>query len=271
MAMHLKRMCEQGKVAAAAFVFAASLSGGVFGAEGGGSSYLQGTYGDFAAAVAPAPGGYLRNDVIYHDAGIGPRPINGGFDSGFDQKLWMDRLTMAFFTDAGASGASFGIEVQIPYVFDLTVGQRPGGPAFDSFDSPRDQAMGDPVIKPQLAWGSGPHHTRLSLGIVAPWGTVDESSMLSVGRDYWSFDPSVSYTYLGDSGWDLSATAGVMFNLDHSLTGPNYKTGDEAHIDALFGKHFGDSFALGIAGYWYGQLNADDGPIPAQLGLRVQE
>ena len=58
------------------------------------------------------------------------------------------------------------------------------------------------MIKPQIAWGSGPHYSKFSVGIVAPWGTHDDNSVLSVGRHYWSFDPSFSHTYLSDSGWD---------------------------------------------------------------------
>jgi outer membrane protein OmpA-like peptidoglycan-associated protein len=247
------------------FALAALLPSGLFAAEGGGSSYLQGTYGDFAAAVAPAPGGYVRNDVIYYDASIGPRPISGGLDPGFDQKLWMDRLSFALFSDGDVFGAKFGFEVQLPYVFDLTVRQYPVSAGFDTFGSPRDQAMGDPVFKPQLVWGSGPHYTKLSLGIVAPWGTHDDDKVVSVGRNYWSFDPAITYTYLNDSGWDLSGTLGYMINQENSLTGPNYQTGDEFHLDALLGKHFGDRFALGIAGYWYSQINDDDGFTPPPL------
>src|SRR5687767_8583272 len=110
MAMQIKWKCAQGTVAAAAFVLTVSLPGGSFAAEGGGSSYLQGTYGDFAAAVHPGSSSYLRNDVILHDAGIGTRPINGGIDPGFDQKLWMDRLTIGGFAEEGIFGGRFGIE-----------------------------------------------------------------------------------------------------------------------------------------------------------------
>jgi len=260
MYMHRKRKCEQGAFLAATFALAL-LPCVVHAAEGGGSSYLQGTYGDFAAGVAPAPGGYLRNDVIYYYAGIGPRPVNGGLDPGFDQKLYMDRLTLAGFTDAGIFGGKFGIEVQIPYVFDLTVAQNPAGVGYNSFASPRDNAMADPIIRPQLAWGSGPHYSKLSLGIVAPWGTHDSDAVVSAGRHYWSVDPAFTYNYLNGSGVDLSATLGYMINEENSLPGPNYQTGDELHVDALVGKHFSPNFAMGIAGYWYYQVTDDDGPI----------
>jgi outer membrane protein OmpA-like peptidoglycan-associated protein len=262
MAMHLKRKCEQGTLPAATLVLAAFLPAGSFAAEGGGSNYWQGSYGDFAAALAPAPGGYFRNDVVYQDAGIGARPISGAFDPGFDQKLWMDRLTIAGFSDGGILGGKFGIELQLPYVFDLTVAQYPGGLPLQS---PRDQAMGDPVLKPQILWGSGPHYSKFSLGIVMPWGTHDDDTVVSVSRHYWSFDPSITYTYLNDSGWDFSATAGYMMNLENNLPGPNYDTGDEFHVDALLGKHFGESFAFGIAGYYYDQITDDEGPIPPPL------
>ena len=174
MSMHIKWNCGQGAVLAATLVLGALVPCVSAAAEGGSSNYTPGTYGDFGAGMAPQS--YLRNDVSFYEAGIGPRPINGGLDPGFEQDLWMDRLTLGGFMDSGSSGAKFGIELQIPYVFDLTVTQNPGGPPFDSFASPRDHAFADPTIKPQIAWGSGPHYGKFSVGIVAPWGTHDDSS-----------------------------------------------------------------------------------------------
>jgi hypothetical protein len=185
MNMHLKWNCGQGAALAATLVLGALVPCVSAAAEGGGSNYMPGTYGDFGAGMSPPS--YLRNDVIFYEAGIGPRPINGGLDPGFEQDLWMDRLTLGGFMDSGSSGAKFGIELQIPYVFDLTVTQNPGGPPFNSFASPRDHAFGDPTIKPQIAWGAGPHYGKVSVGVVAPWGTHDEGNVLSVGRHYWSF------------------------------------------------------------------------------------
>ena len=263
MAMHLKRTCEQGAVLATTFVLAALLPGVSIAAEGGGSHYLQGTYGDFEVALAPRS--YLRNDVIYHYANIGPRPLAGGLNRGFEQQLWMDQLTLGGFSEMGTLGGKFGIELQIPYVFDLTVQQYSAGPPFNGYNSPHDSGLGDPVIRPQVAWGTGPHYTKFSLGIVTPWGSYDQTRTVSTGRNYWSFDPAFSYTFLSESGWDLSTTMGVMFNLENHITGPNYETGDEAHIDLLLGKHFGEHFAFGVAGYWYDQISDDKGVIPPPL------
>ena len=38
-------------------------------AEGGGSSYMPGFYGDFGMAVAPEPGNYLSNSMGYNTVG----------------------------------------------------------------------------------------------------------------------------------------------------------------------------------------------------------
>ncbi len=40
-------------------------------AEGGGSHYLQGTYGGFGMALSTPPGFYVRNDVIYMGGEVG--------------------------------------------------------------------------------------------------------------------------------------------------------------------------------------------------------
>src|SRR5262249_1902368 len=157
----------------------------------------------------------------------------------------------------GIFGGKLGLEVQIPYVFDLTVDQNPGGPPYDGLGDPHDSGMGDPIVRPQIVWGSGPHYSKLSLGIVMPWGSFDVDECVSTSRHYWSFDPGFTYTYLSESGWDLSATVGYMINLENSIPGPNYTTGDEFHVDALLGKHFGEHFAIGVAGYWYDQLTDD--------------
>ena len=43
---------------------------------------------------------------------------------------------------------------------------------------------------------------------------------MSAGRHYWSFDPAFAYTYLSESGWDVSTTMGVMFNLENHIIWP---------------------------------------------------
>ena len=45
--------------------------------EGGGSNYLQGTYGDWQSAIFGPPGLYYRDDLFRYNASIGARPLGG--------------------------------------------------------------------------------------------------------------------------------------------------------------------------------------------------
>ena len=103
MDMHLKWNCGQGAALAATLVLAALVPR----VRRPPRAAAATTCREPTAISAPdcAPHSYLRNDVIFYDAGIGPRPINGGLDPGFEQKLWMDRLTLGGFTDSGILGA----------------------------------------------------------------------------------------------------------------------------------------------------------------------
>ena len=127
MAMHLKWKCEQGAALAATIDFGALLPCGG-GRRGRRQLIPAGNLRRFRARSL-APPSYLRNDVIFYDAGIGPRPINGGLDPGFDQDLWMDRLTLGGFHGQWILWRKIRHRGADPYVFDLTVAQNPGGPA----------------------------------------------------------------------------------------------------------------------------------------------
>ena len=229
---------------------------------------MQGTYGDFGAAVAPHS--YLRNDVIFYDAGIGPRPITGGLDPGFDQDLWMDRLTLGGFSDARIFGGKIRHRSADP------VRVRPDGRAESGWAAVRLFRV---ATRPRLRGSRDQAAARLGIRAAlrqvfasASWRRGARTmtarwcpSAVTIGRSI----RRSRYTYLSDSGWDVSATVGIMINLENSLPGPNYETGDEAHIDALIGKHFGEHFALGVAGYWYHQLDRRRGSDSAAARARL--
>lgn len=48
-----------------------------YASEGGSSSYLQGTYGEFASGILGDSGFYMRDDVFYYSASIGVNPLGG--------------------------------------------------------------------------------------------------------------------------------------------------------------------------------------------------
>jgi hypothetical protein len=245
----------------ATILIGAALAPPAFASEGGASLYLQGAYNDFAVAVGGPPGVYLRSDLMYYDAGIGARPLGGRVDAGIDQGVWTLMAKPAWISDFKVLGGAFGMAAVIPYVIDANASARISGAGFDVFREGDENGFADLWVVPfMLNWANGPHNTAFSVGVVAPTGRYDADNAINTGRNYWALDPTISYTYLDSAGWDISATAGVMFNAENPDT--DYRTGNEFHLDWLAGRHLSETFGVGLTGYWYQQFTSDNGATP---------
>lgn len=232
--------------------------------EGGGSVYLQGTFNDFAVAMPLPPGVYLRNDLIRYEAEINARPLGGRADAGLEQTLWLNMVKLSWVTDWQVLGGRYSAAMVLPVVLDVDVDARLQGPGFATFGNGDSGGMGDPYLIPfQVNWQSGRHNTALALGVSVPVGRYDRDDKVNLGRHYWALDPNVSYSWLHEKGWELSGTAGLLFNARNPET--DYRTGNEFHLDWLAAYHPAATHAFGVAGYWYHQTTDDDGDIPAFL------
>ncbi len=236
--------------------------------EGGGSVYLQGTYGDFAAGAGGPAGFYLRNDLTYYDAEVGLRPLGGRLSAGADQGVWLNLLKLSVVTDLKVLGGTFVAGAAFPYALDVDVNGRLGvGDGFGVFAQGTTHGFGDPYITPAaINWTRGVHNTTVGIAFNVPWGKYDVDNILNLGRNYWAFDPTVSYSYLDDKGWDLSFTAGILFNQENPDT--DYTTGDEFHLDFNLARHLSPTFGIGLTGYWYEQISDDEGELPVFLRSR---
>ena len=77
------------------------------------------------------------------------------------------------------------------------------------------------------------------------------------------FNIKGGYTFLSETGTELSAAAGVTFNLRNTAT--NYQSGDELHIEAALNHHFPFGLAVGAGAIFYQQITGDYGS-GARLG-----
>lgn len=100
-----------------------TLAGGSYGyaAEGGGSVYLQASYGDFAAGAGGDPGVYLRDDLAYYAADVGPRTLGGEVAAGADQQSWVNLLKKSWISDFKVLGGTYIASLALPYVFDINL------------------------------------------------------------------------------------------------------------------------------------------------------
>jgi hypothetical protein len=245
-------------LALAAFLTAQKLNA----AEGGSSSYLQGTYGDFGTGMLGSAGFYLRNDLVYYDASIPYPDLGRPVDGYANQAVWGDLLKFAYISDRKLFGGRYNAALLIPVLFGSEVTRHIAGRAPVEAANSNISGLGDIYITPAaLGWNWGNHHLNTNLSFIAPTGEYDEALPLSAGRNYWSFDPNLSYTWMHPNrGHELTLTVGYMINGENSDA--HYTTGDEFHFDWTIAQHFSKSFAVGITGYWYEQTTHDSGEFP---------
>ncbi|WP_066775440.1 SphA family protein [Sphingomonas sp. CCH5-D11] len=252
------------RLAIAGLCATAVLSSPALAEEGGGSVYVPGTFNDFAAGVIGPPGVYLRNDLTIYDASIDARPLGGRVDAGIDEVLVLNLVKLAWVAEGKLLGGTPNLAVVIPIIPHVDADARVRGPGFARFGSGGTRGFGDIFILPAINWASERHNFQIGIGISAPAGRYSVDRAVNLGRNYWAIDPQVTYTFLDPkTGFDLSATAGVLINDRNKAS--DYRSGSAVHVDATLAKHFASVVALGVTGYWYQQIDDDEGFLPPFL------
>jgi hypothetical protein len=130
--------------------------------------------------------------------------------------------------------------------------------------------LGDIELFPvALSWTLCSTNLHLDLfgGIYTPSGEYIQNRLANQGLGYWTFEPGVMVSYLGQkNGIELSTYIGYDINTVHSTT--DYHSGQQFHIDATLAQHFplGKNFAgIGANGFYLQQTTGDSGS-GARLG-----
>ncbi len=225
---------------------AAAVAGpsGAMATEGGGGAYAGGGQG-FLAGVLPPPGFYFIEYAQHYTAdklmdGNGNRlPVNLNLNvsAAVQRFLWQ--------SDIPVLGGHLGAYTLIPLVHASVGGAQ------------SRNGLGDIVVAPFISWHFNKNfHMASSFDIVMPTGQYDKSTLVNLGRNYWTFEPVVALTYLTDNGMEFSGKFMYDFNTENSDT--NYKSGQEFHFDYAVGQHFG-KWTAGLVGYVYKQVTGDSG------------
>lgn len=234
-------------VSAAVFIGLFALTGPAFATEGGGGAYPNGAE-DFMMGALPPPGTYFKNYLTYYTAS--KLKDNDGNDlvSNFDLKVVADVFRFIHVTHYKVLGASWAVQALIPLVYqDVELG---GG---------RDNrsGLGDIIVDPiVLGWHSRNFHVTAGLDIYIPSGSYDKNRLANIGRNYWTFEPIVAFTYLSDGGVELSAK--LMYDINTENSDTKYRSGQEFHADYAVGYHISKALAVGLGGYYYNQTTGDE-------------
>lgn len=248
---------------AAIWAFAAIIGGSAgsqqaMAAESGFSNFLQGGYGDFAVAVAPEPGWYLRNDLFLFSGDAQATTTDGSQTLQADASAELNYLSAAFVGKETLFGGRFSAGAYLPLnIVDADVLQTTSAGTFDI--GSRDTGVGDAVVIPaSLYWSHGNFHVNVYEAITVPSARYVGEKTANTGRGVWSFDTIAAVTHLDlERGIELSAVGGFLINSVNKET--DYRTGIEVHGHVMLNKLLTPTFAVGIHGYHYQQVTGDSG------------
>jgi hypothetical protein len=239
--------------------------------EGGSGHYLPGAMASFIDAFPLGkPGFAVLNEFTWYAGDAGRRrtlPVGGLIAVDLDATSYAYTLLALYQTPWKLLGLDYGAALSIPYIWldataNVTVGPR-SGRRRDTADG-----FGDIVLLPLLlGWQSGDLKSALIFGVYAPTGGFDVGRLANPGKNYWTFEPSLSLNYLSaKTGFEVSAFAGLDFNTENEKT--DYDSGDQFHLDVTLAEHLpllGATIGIGANTFVYQQLDGDSGD-GARLG-----
>lgn len=203
---------------------------------------------NFMAGALPPPGHYFINYLGHYTGQY--RDHNGHEIPDLKVNATFNALRYIYVSNHKIFGGDWGMHAIVPFAYQkLDIPGLGGGSAF---------GLGDITLNPLIiGWHLPPDwHLVFGLDINLPTGKYDQNDPTdSIGANYFSFEPAVAFTYLNQSGFEVSAK--LMYNVKTENDDTNYQSGDDFHMDYLIGQHFGP-WTAGIGGYYLKQTSDDE-------------
>ena len=246
--------------------------------EGGSGHYAPGGSASFVDALPGRPGLAIANYFNFYDGSASASrqlSVGGLLTAGLDATAYSDTVVALYQTSLKLLGGDYAVGVAIPYVWVRAKGEvQVTGPYGGTASlTVRDSAsgIGDILFYPfMLGWTglNGDLKSDFRFGIYAPTGDYDEGELANVGKNYWTFEPTVSISYISSKiGLELTAFAGMDFNTENYET--DYQSGTQFHLDFTVAEHLpflGGIIGIGANGFYYQQVTGDSSPLDAILG-----
>lgn len=238
--------------------------------EGGASRYVPGNTASLIDLPPSKPGWvvetmYLRYDGDASASGTFPNAglVTAGLDATSD--AWIVGGLYTF--ESPVLDAHYSLGAFVPYVWmDVTANVTGGGTTGLRSDSA--DGIGDLTLIPaMMAWKWDSWQYSAMLSVYAPTGEYTVGSLANVGRNYWTFDPTIQVSYNNaKTGFNAAIFTGLTLNTENNDT--NYQSGAAFHIDASIQQllPLGAGFlSIGFNGFYYEQIQGDSGS-GAKLG-----
>jgi hypothetical protein len=243
---------------------ALALAGSIVHAEEGASGhYAPGATADFIDTLPGKPGFVFANAFTYYNGSATP-PIDfaGNTTLNAEATLYADSIFALYETPLKLLGGNYAVATVIPYVWIKVDGNVKVGPLTPKV-SDSANGLGDITMYPfMLGWtNASDMKYDVRLGVYAPTGNYDKGRLANPGRNYWTFEPSVSFSWLSTKiGTEFTVFSGFDFNTENEDT--HYQSGTSWHMDGTVAQHlplFGGIAGVGAEGFVYEQISADSG------------
>ncbi len=240
--------------------------------EGGSGHYMPGGNASFIDTLPGKPGWAVADFFNYYKANASASkqlPTGGLIAAGLHAEAYSNTIVALYQTPLELLGGNYAVGGAIPYVW-LDATAQITGPLGNTFSkSDKAVGIGDITLYPfMIGWKNGDLKYDVRLGIYAPTGDYDKGQLANVGKNYWTFEPTVSVNYISSKiGLELTGFAGWDFNTKNDDT--DYQTGQQFHIDVTAAEHiplFGGLTGIGVNGFYYQQVTGDSGSGAERLG-----
>ncbi|HTY89389.1 MAG TPA: transporter [Candidatus Acidoferrum sp.] len=237
--------------------------------EGGSGHYAPGATADFIDTLPGKPGLVFANAYTYYDGSATP-PVEFGGTPVLNANARLNAYTIfgLYETSWTLLGGNYAVAVTIPYVWLEVDGNVKVGPLQPRVHDTTD-GLGDITVYPfMLGWtNAADMKYDVRLGIYTPTGSYEAGKLANAGRNYWTFEPSASFSWLSTKiGTEVTVFAGFDINTENEAT--HYQSGASFHLDGTAAQHFpllGGFGGVGAEGFVYEQISPDGGS-GAKLG-----
>jgi len=261
--------------------------------EGGVSFWIPGFFGSLAAV--PQQQGFSIVSVYYHTT------VSGGGDIGLSREFEIRNIPVGvsanlsgsvhgtgdlgfvfpnytFATPVFGGQANFGLLAVYGNVNTNVSGTLAGTATaggvtvpFRRTDNLNDSVagFGDLIPMFSLRWNAGVNNFMYYATGDIPVGAYDSMRLSNIGIGHGAIDSGLGYTYFDPkTGHEFSAVTGFTYNFTNMAT--DYRSGIDWHTDWGASQFLTKQLQVGLVGYFYNQLTADQGCLPQLCPFKSQ-
>jgi hypothetical protein len=238
--------------------------------EGGSGHYSPGQNASFIDELPGYPSLAVINYFTYYDGSVGGSrslPLGGNLAASANAHVYVDTVAAIYETPLRLLGGNYAAGLAIPFGSMTVEGNithtGPLGRERTGRASDTSSGLGDLTIYPFiLGWTNGTDFKYdARLGIYAPSGAYEKGALANLGKNFWTFEPTLSFSWLSSKiGTEVTLFAGMDFNTENTAT--DYQTGVEFHLDGTVAQHLpllGGFIGVGANGFYYQQITGDSG------------